>query len=83
LTAHVILTDLEVTRRKVEHELELWDQQVTSYSRRGWIMLRREPPVLDVAFLARLQVGATVVTAIAAEQVEQAILVLCSRPGSR
>jgi hypothetical protein len=62
----VILTDPEVTRRKVEHELELWDQQVTSYNRRGWIMLRREPPVLDIAFLARLQVGATVVTAIAA-----------------
>jgi len=62
----VILTDPEVTRRKVAHELDLWDQQAASYNRRGWIMLRREPPVLDIAFLARLQVGATVVTAIAA-----------------
>lgn len=60
------LVDPEVTRRKLEQELELWDQHVASYTRRGWIMLRREPPVLEIAFLARLPVGGSVITAIPA-----------------
>lgn len=60
------LVDPEVNRLKVERELELWEASAASYSRRGWIMLRREPPVLDVGFLARLPVGQQVITVMPA-----------------
>jgi hypothetical protein len=62
----VNLVHPDVTARKVEGELELWDANAEAYSRRGWIMLRREPPVLDIAFLARLPVGGNIVPAVAA-----------------
>jgi hypothetical protein len=62
----VSLIDPEITARKLAAELELWDQNAASYARRGWLMLRREPPIIEVAFLARLPVGGTVIPAIPA-----------------
>jgi len=56
----------DVNARKVERELELWDANAETYSRRGWIMLRREPPLFDIAFLARLPIGGNIVPAVAA-----------------
>lgn len=55
-----------VSARKVERELALWDANAEAYSRRGWIMLRREPPLLDIAFLALLPIAGNVVPAVAA-----------------
>lgn len=60
------LVNPDVSARKIRRELELWDANAEVYSRRGWIMLRREPPVLDIAFLARLPVGGNIVPAVAA-----------------
>lgn len=60
------LVDPEVHRQKVERELALWDANAASYSRRGWIMLRREPPLVDVGFLARLAVGPQAITSMPA-----------------
>jgi hypothetical protein len=62
----VTLVDPEVTRRKLDHELALWDEHCASYERRGWIMLSRDAPVVEVAFLARLQIGGSVITAVPA-----------------
>jgi hypothetical protein len=62
----VTLVDPEVTSRKLGRELELWDEHAESYQHRGWVMLRREPPVLEVAFLARLPIGGNVIAAIPA-----------------
>jgi Predicted metal binding domain len=62
----VNLVNPDVSARKIRRELELWDAHAEAYSRRGWIMLRREPPVLDIAFLARLPVGGNIVPAVAA-----------------
>jgi hypothetical protein len=62
----VNVVNTEVSARKVGRELELWDANAEAYSRRGWIMLRREPPLLDVAFLARLPIGGNIVPAVAA-----------------
>jgi hypothetical protein len=58
----VSLVDPEVTRRKFRRELELWDENASSYSRRGWILLHRESVQVEVGFLARLPVGPQVVT---------------------
>lgn len=55
-----------VNAGKLKRELELWDANAEAYSRRGWIMLRREPPVLEIAFLARLPVGGNIVPVVAA-----------------
>jgi hypothetical protein len=62
----VNVVNTDVSARKVGHELELWDANAEAYSRRGWIMLRRDPPVLDLAFLARLPIGGNIVPAVAA-----------------
>lgn len=55
-----------VSAHKVERELALWDANAEAYSRRGWIMLRREPPLLDIAFLAPLPIAGNIVPAVAA-----------------
>ncbi len=60
------LVNPDVNARKIERELELWDANAEAYSRRGWIMLRREPPVLDIAFQARLPIGGNIVPVVAA-----------------
>lgn len=51
------LVDPEVTRRKVDREIELWSENAKIYRRRGWILLGREGPVVDVAFTAALPLG--------------------------
>ena len=56
----------DVSARKVQRELELWDASAQAYSRRGWLMLRRAPSVLEIAFLARLPVAGSIVPVIAA-----------------
>jgi hypothetical protein len=48
------LVDPEVSRRKLERELELWRGNEAAYRERGWVLLRRDGVQLDVGFLARL-----------------------------
>ncbi len=43
-----------VTDRKLQRQLELWDDNADVYARRGWLMLRRDLPVLEIGFLARV-----------------------------
>jgi hypothetical protein len=51
------LVDPEVTRLKLERELELWQENAESYLRRGWLLIRRRDLEVDVGFLARLPLG--------------------------
>jgi Predicted metal binding domain len=62
----VTLLAAEVTQRKLRRELELWEENRDSYSRRGWIMLRREGVMVEVGFLARLPLGGQIVMAMPA-----------------
>ena len=61
-----ILVDPEVTRRKVERELDLWAESEEIYRRRGWILLGHRDLEVDVGFLARLPIGAQQLPALAA-----------------
>lgn len=57
LPALLKLVPEEVSRRKLARQLELWDQNSELNARRGWWMLRRDPLVVEVAFLARVAFG--------------------------
>lgn len=49
------LLPINVTKAKLDHELENWKRNDTSYRRRGWMLLRRDGLLVDVAFLAALR----------------------------
>lgn len=51
------IVDPEVSRRKFEHELELWRAQADVYRRRGWLLLRAGELSVEVGFLARVPVA--------------------------
>jgi hypothetical protein len=51
------LVDPEVTRLKVERELELWHENIEVYRRRGWVLLVEKTPQIDIGFLAHLSLG--------------------------
>jgi hypothetical protein len=53
----MILVDPEVTRLKVERELDLWRENAEVYRRRGWVLLVEEFPRIDIGFLAQLSLG--------------------------
>src|SRR5690242_10037850 len=48
------VVDPEVTRQKLEHELELWRENEEAYRRRGWILLGRRGLEIDIGFLGRV-----------------------------
>jgi hypothetical protein len=60
------LVDPEVTRRKVDREMELWAENATAYRRRGWLILGREGNVIDVAFIADLPLAGRTIPILAA-----------------
>jgi hypothetical protein len=60
------IVDPDVSRLKVERELELWRENEGTYRRRGWILLRREELELDIGFLGRLPIGAQPIPAMPA-----------------
>ncbi len=53
------LVDVEVTRRKVQRELELWKAN-SGHQERGWLLLTYDDmvPLIDVAFLAKIATSA-------------------------
>jgi hypothetical protein len=51
------VVDPEVTKLKLDREIELWHENAELYRRRGWILLARRDNEVDVAFLARLTLG--------------------------
>lgn len=56
-----MLVDPDVTRLKVERELELWRENEPTYRRRGWILLEHQNFRVDVGFLAKVPLGALAV----------------------
>jgi hypothetical protein len=42
----------EVSRAKLQRELEAWNAQTDLYRRRGWVMLRHQGLMVEVAFVA-------------------------------
>lgn len=62
----MIVVDPEVTRLKLERELELWREHEETYRRRGWLLLGRRELEVDIGFLARLPIGARPIPALAA-----------------
>lgn len=51
------VVDPEVTKLKLDREIELWHDSADVYRRRGWVILGRRDNEVDVAFLARLTLG--------------------------
>lgn len=51
-TERVQLVELGVSRAKLERELDAWDDQADLYRRRGWLLLRRDDLMVQVAFIA-------------------------------
>lgn len=62
----MIVVDPEVTRLKLERELELWHENAEAYRRRGWVLLGRDEFSVDVGFLGRLPIGQQPVPAMTA-----------------
>lgn len=62
----MIVVDPEVTRLKLERELELWRENEEMYRRRGWLLLGRRQLEVDIGFLGRLPIGARPIPAMAA-----------------
>lgn len=62
----MIVVDPEVTRLKLERELELWRENEDTYRRRGWVLLGRHELEVDIGFLGRLPVGAQQIPAMTA-----------------
>jgi len=51
-TERVQLVEAGVSRVKLKRELDAWDGQADLYRRRGWLLLRRDDLVVEVAFVA-------------------------------
>lgn len=62
----MVVVDPDVTRRKLERELELWRENEETYRRRGWILLGHHDLEVDVGFLGRLPIGAQQIPAMTA-----------------
>jgi hypothetical protein len=62
----MIVVDPEVTRLKLERELELWRENEETYRRRGWILLGRHELEVDIGFLGRLPIGVQQIPAMTA-----------------
>lgn len=60
------VVDPEVTRLKIERELELWRENEQTYRKRGWILLGRRELEVDIGFLGCLPVGAVQIPAMTA-----------------
>lgn len=60
------VVDPEVTRLKLERELELWRENEQTYRKRGWMLLGRRELEVDIGFLGRLPVGAVQIPAMTA-----------------
>ncbi len=60
------MVDPEVTRRKLERELEAWRENEGVYRRRGWLLLRHDGLEVEVGFLGRLPIGRQTVSAMTA-----------------
>jgi hypothetical protein len=52
-----VLVDPEISKRKLDRELEDWDDNQEIYEKRGWILLGHEGLNVDIAFSARLPIG--------------------------
>lgn len=62
----MIVVDPEVTRLKLERELELWRENEETYRRRGWILLGHNELEVDIGFLGRLPIGGQPIPAMTA-----------------
>jgi hypothetical protein len=54
----VALVDPDISRRKLERELAAWGQHAATFRRRGYGIVARDDLRVDVAFYARVAIGA-------------------------
>ncbi len=62
----MLLVDPEVTKLKLDREIELWQENEATYRKRGWILLDRRELEVEVGFLAQLQIGPQIVPVMTA-----------------
>jgi hypothetical protein len=54
------LVDPAISRRKLERELEDWRASEVEYRNRGWLLVRRDDLVVEVAFAKPIRLGGAV-----------------------
>lgn len=59
------LVDPAISRIKLGRELKAWSQHEVDYRRRGWILLRSDDLVVEVAFLTLIPMGNTHIPVVA------------------
>jgi hypothetical protein len=62
----MIVVDPDVTKLKLDREVEAWQASAPLYRRRGWLLLDRQGAQIDVGFLAQLSLGGQSVPVMAA-----------------
>jgi hypothetical protein len=53
---HPVLVDPEVSRRKVQREVDWWRANASTYRRRGWILIDHRDLVVEMALAAPVQI---------------------------
>lgn len=59
------LVDPATSRKKLRRELTVWREHEVDYRRRGWILLRTDDLVVEVAFLTLIPMGSTNIPVVA------------------
>lgn len=62
----MIVVDPDVSKLKLDSELEAWNASAPLFRRRGWVLLGRRDFEVDIGFLAHLSLGAQVVPVMSA-----------------
>jgi hypothetical protein len=62
----MVVVDPDVTRMKLNREIELWREHEETYRRRGWILLARGGLTVDIGLLGRLPIGGQAIPAMTA-----------------
>jgi Predicted metal binding domain len=55
--ATATLVDPAISRRKLERELDAWHESEQEYRSKGWLIVRHDDLVVEVAFAKKLQLG--------------------------
>jgi len=52
-----VLVDPEISRAKLQREVEAWRANEAEYRRRGWLLVRHDDLTVELAFLGRIPLG--------------------------
>lgn len=62
--AETVLVDPEISRAKLQREVDAWRANEADYRGRGWLLVRHDDLTVELAFLGRIPLGAAQVPII-------------------